>query len=179
VTWEEELFALFDDLEQQADALHDTERAAELADRSRSAYSEVTLATRLMAGVGLDVALDLLGVGVVTGTLRRVATGWLLLSSADQDWVVRTPAVLSVQGTSGRAVPEVAWSPVARLGLGSALRRLAEATESCVVHQVNGRQDTGVVRRVGQDFVELASGHDGSRVVLVAFCALAAVQSRP
>ncbi|MCY7395084.1 MAG: hypothetical protein LH468_02850 [Nocardioides sp.] len=178
MTWEEQLFALFDDLEQQADALYDAERGAELADRSRSAYAEVTLAGRLMAAVGADLAVDLRGVGSVTGRLERAAAGWFLLSTADQDWVVRTDAVLSVLGAPARAVPDVAWSPVARLGLGSALRRLAEAAEPCLVHGLDGRQDSGILRRVGQDFVELATGPDGSRVALVPFAGLAAVQSR-
>ena len=52
VPWEEELFAVLDDLEQQAEALYDAERAAELADRSRAEYGAVTLASRLMASVG-------------------------------------------------------------------------------------------------------------------------------
>ena len=42
MAWEEELFALLDDLEQQAEALYDAERDAELADRSRAEYQQVT-----------------------------------------------------------------------------------------------------------------------------------------
>ena len=34
MSWEEELFALLDDLEEQAEALYDAERDAELADRA-------------------------------------------------------------------------------------------------------------------------------------------------
>lgn len=178
MTWEEQLFALFDDLEQQADALYDAERSAELVDRSRSAYADVTLAARLMAAVGLPLSVDVQGVGTLIGLLDRVATGWFLISGAEQDWVVRTAAVLAVHGAPDRAVPDVAWSPVARLGLGSALRRLAEAAEPCVAHRIDGRRESGVVRRVGHDFAELATGHDGGRVRLIAFEGLAAVQSR-
>ena len=47
--WEEELFGYLDDLEGQAAALYDAERAPELADRSRAEYQQVTLASRLMA----------------------------------------------------------------------------------------------------------------------------------
>jgi hypothetical protein len=36
VDWDERLFAFLDDLEQQAEALYDEERAGELVDRSRS-----------------------------------------------------------------------------------------------------------------------------------------------
>ena len=61
--WEEHLFALFDDLEQQAEALYDAERDVELADRSRAEYHHVSLASRLMASLDREVVLDLLGGG--------------------------------------------------------------------------------------------------------------------
>lgn len=174
--WDEQLFALFDDLEQQAEVLYDAERDVELTDRSRSEYAAVTLASRLMASAGLVVALDVQGVGAVAGELRRVGDGWALVHGAAQDWVVRLAAVLAVEGASDRSVPEVAWSPVARLGLGSALRRLADAGERCVLHTVTGATYDTVPVRVGRDFVEVRVGE--SRKVLVGFERLAAVQSR-
>jgi hypothetical protein len=176
MAWEEELFAVLDDLEQQAEALYDLERDAELADRSRAEYQQVTLSSRLMASVGQEVRLDVAGVGAVSGVLERVGSGWCLLTGSAQDWVVRLGAVAAVHGASGRSVPEVAWSPVARLGLGSALRRVADAGERCILHVVDGTTHEAVLRRVGADFVEAAVG--GGRSVLVAFAAVAAVQSR-
>ena len=176
MTWEEELFAVLDDLEQQAEALYDAERDAELADRSRAEYQQVTLASRLMASVGTPLRLDVTGVGTVSGTLDRVGAGWCLLSGHAQDWVLRLEAVAAVHGASDRSLPEVAWSPVARLGLGSALRRLADAGERCVLHLLDGTAHDALLRRVGADFVEAGVG--GGRTVLVAFSALAAVQSR-
>lgn len=185
MAWEEELFALFDDLEQQARALHDAERSAELADRSRAAYAGVTLASRLMASVDRPVVVEIAGVGPVAGTVRRVGEGWLLLRAATADWVVRTDAVRIVRDPSDRSVPELAWSPVSRLGVGSALRRLADSGAPCVVHLVDGGRHEGVVGRVGRDFVEVEptpepprSGAAGrERVALVSFAALAAVRS--
>jgi hypothetical protein len=177
MSWEEELFAYLDDLEGQAGALYAAERAPELADRSRAEYQSVTLATRLMAAVDHDVTLELTGVGAVSGRLARVATGWCLLRGAGQDWVVRLGAVAAVQGGSDRAVPELAWPPVARLGLGAALRRLADAAEPCTLHLTDGRSHDGTLVRVGADFVELATGEAG-RLVLVATDHVAAVQSR-
>ncbi len=176
MNWDDELFAVLEDLEQQAEALYDADREAEVADRSRAEYGSVTLASRLMASLDHEVALEVAGPGRLTGTLRRVATGWLLLEAAGAQWVVLLEAVGSVSGASSRSVPEVAWSPVARLGPRSALRRLAEAGERCVVHRVDGGRSDGVVRRVGKDFceVEVAPG----RVDLVAYGSLAAVQSR-
>jgi hypothetical protein len=177
MAWEDELFALLDDLEQQAEALYDAERGPELADRSRAEYQQVALAGRLMATVGADIGLDVRGVGAVGGVLERVGAGWCLVSGSAQDWIVPLGAVLAIRGASARSVPEVAWSPVARLGLGSALRRLAEAGERCVLRLVDGRMLDGTVHRVGADFAEVRVGADG-RIVLVPFAALGAVQSR-
>ena len=130
-----------------------------------------------MASVDREVTLSLVGVGAVTGRLERVADGWLVLSGHGQDWVVRTAAVATAHGLSDRAVPEVAWSVVARLRLGSALRRLADGAVPCTLHLVDGRRHDGVVLRVGADFVEMASG-EAERALIVAFSELAAVQSR-
>lgn len=177
MAWEDELFAYLDDLEAQATALYDAERLPELADRERAEYQQVTLASRLMASVDRDVTLELVGVGSVTGRLDRVADGWLVLSGHGQDWVVRTAAVATASGLSERAVPEVAWPVVAKLRIGSALRRLADGAVPCSLHLVDGRRHDGVVRRVGADFAEIATG-ESARLVLIAYEQLAAVQSR-
>ncbi|GAA5150377.1 hypothetical protein GCM10023340_27370 [Nocardioides marinquilinus] len=176
MAWEEELFGVLDELEQQAEALYDAERAPELADRSRAEYQTVPLVARLMASVDLEVALGVTGVGRVAGRLDRVAATWCVVGGAGRDWVVRLAAIAAVEGASPRAVPEVAWSPVTRLGVGSALRRLADEGERCVAHRLDGGRHDGVVRRVGQDFVELDQG-DPPRPVLIALDALAAVRS--
>ena len=173
--WEDDLFALFDDLEGRAEALYDAEREPELADRSHAEYREVTLASRLMASVDSDLTLELAGIGPVRGRLDRVGDGWCLVTGAARDWIVVLAAVAAVHGASERAVPEVAWSPLTRLGTGAALRRLAESGERCVLHLRDGSAREGVVRRVGADFVELRVA--GDRSVLVAFDALAAAQS--
>jgi hypothetical protein len=174
--WEEDLFAYLDDLEGLAGAWYDAERAAELADRSRAAYRDVTLASRLAASVGAGVRLEVRGVGPVGGTLERVASDWCLVRGAAQDWVVALPAVAAVHGASDRSVPEVAWSPAARLGIGSALRRIADAGERCVVRLTDGAAYDVVLQRVGADFVEAVTGEEC--LVLLGFGALAAVQSR-
>ena len=174
--WDERLFAFLDDLEQQAQALYDADRAGELADRARSEYASVTLTSRLMASVDRDVVLDLRGVGVVAGRLQRVGPDWCLVHGAAQDWVIRLAAVKSVEGASDRSMPEVAWSPVSRLGLGSALRRVADTGTGCRLHAVDGNVWDGRLARVGSDFVEAEVGE--GRVALLAWDALAAVQSR-
>ena len=57
MSWEHDLFALLDDLEGQAAAAWEADREAELADRARTEYGTVTLASRLMASRGRDVSL--------------------------------------------------------------------------------------------------------------------------
>jgi len=176
--WDERFFDVLDDLEGQAEALYAAERDAELGDRSRAEYASVQLAARLMASTGRLVTLDVVGAGRVAGELRRVGVGWCLVGDAGRDWLVPTDAVEAAEGLSDRAVPEVAWSPLARLGLGSALRRLAdEGTPCAVVTRSGGRHDVVLVR-VGQDFVEAQTASEVPSRVVVALAALGAVQSR-
>lgn len=184
MTWEEELFGFLDDLEQQAGALLGAERDLEVSDRSRTEYQQVSLASRLQASVGREITLHVAGPGAVRGRLDRVTGTWCLLapttavatsSPSSQEWIVVLEAVEAVEGADVRSVPEVAWSPLARLSFGSALRRVADSGERCVVHLVDGARHEGTLRRVGQDFVELldASG----RPVLMPYPVIGAVQS--
>ena len=176
MSWEHELFALFDDLEGQAAAAWEEDREAELADRARAEYASVTLTSRLMASRGRHVALELPHVGRVEGSLDRVGDGWCLLSGAGQDWIVPVDAISAVHGASGRSVPEVAWSAIDRLGLRSALRRLADADERCLFHLADGARHEAYVQRVGADFLE-ARGVAGERLLLP-YAGLVAVQRR-
>ena len=165
MSWEHDLFALLDDLEGQAAAAWEVDREAELADRARTEYGAVTLGSRLMASRGRDVVLDLPHVGRLEGRLARVGEEWCLLDATGQDWIVPLRAVTGVRGASERSVPEVAWSPVDRLGLRAALRRLAD-----------GARHEAYVERVGADFLE-GRATSGERF-LVPYAGLVAVQSR-
>jgi hypothetical protein len=178
VGWDEALFDLFDELEGQAEALYAAERDAELADRSRAEYAAVTLASRLMASVGLDLALDVAGVGAVRGQLRRMGTGWCLVEGDTGDWLVPLDAVVTVAGASTRSLPEVAWPVVSRLGLGSALRRLADEGQPCSVTTLGGLRHVVRLLRVGRDFVEAEPVGEEPRTVLIALSAVGAVHSR-
>ena len=178
MVWDERLFDLLDDLEGQAEALYAAERDAELADRSRAEYASVTLESRLMASTGRQVILDVAGAGRVSGELRRVGSGWCLVTGDGRDCLVPTDAVESVYGLSDRALPEVAWSPVARLGLGSALRRLADEGLPCgLVTRAGVRHDV-VLLRIGRDFVEGEADGDRPRRVVLATAGISVVQSR-
>jgi hypothetical protein len=174
MVWEDDLFALLDDLEGQASALWEADREAELADRAQAEYAAVSLASRLMASTGAHVALDLPSVGRVEGELHRVGEDWCLLAGGTGSWVVPLWQVLAVRGASPRSVPEAAWSPVNRLGLRSALRRLAEARARCLVHLTDGSRVEAVLGRVGSDFAEVTTAV--GETVLVPWTALVAVQ---
>jgi hypothetical protein len=175
MSWEEHLFAVLDDLEHEAESLYAAERDHEVADLSRAEYAQVTLASRLMASTGTEVTLEVVGLGSVNGVLDRLGTGWCLLHSESRDWVVRLPAVVAVHHAAARSVPEVAWSPMTNLGFGSALRRLADAGERCLVQRTDGTRHEVKLQRVGADFVECVDG--AHRVVLLAFAGIAAVGS--
>jgi len=172
---DERLFAYLDDLEQEAEARFDTERTGELGDRARVEYAAVTLAGRLMASVGRSVTLEVSGVGAVAGSLDRAAADWCLVGAGTTTWVVRLPHVVAVEGTSGRSVPDAAWSAVSRLGIGSPLRGLADAAEPCRVHTAAGTTYDVVVERVGADFVEVTSGQ--GRTLVLPLAKIAAVRT--
>ncbi len=179
--WEERLFAVFDDLEQQAEGLALAERDAEVSELARAAYAEVDLAARLHASVGRAVALVVAGVGEVSGELQRAGAGWCLVRTAAGSgglWVVRTAGIVTVRGLSEQALGAAQRPLAARLGMGSLLRGFAEATVPVAAHTTDGSVRTGRVRRVGADFVELWCSGDAARAdwLLVPFAALGAVR---
>ena len=177
VGWEEELFAYLDDLEGQAAALYDAERAPELADRSRAEYQQVTLAARLMASVDREVTLDLLGVGAVDGPADpgrhrlvpapRPRPGLGGPARGDRRGARRFRPRPARGRLAGRRPPRP------RRGTPPALRR----GRALLTPSVDGRRHDGVVLRVGADFVEVPPARPGG------WCwspsaSVAAVQSR-
>lgn len=175
MTWERELFDLFEDLEQQAEALARAARDSEVVELARAEYSEVDLASRFHASETAAVELRLRGGLVVHGRLGRVGRGWLLVTAdGDQEWIVNLGALLSVRGLAPGARQEQARPVTARLGLGSVLRGTAEAREVVTAVDVDGARHRGRLVRVGSDFLELSGEEAGLR--LVPFGALAAVR---
>jgi hypothetical protein len=171
--WEERLLDVFDDLEQQATGLALNERDALVAEQSRAEYAGIDLAARLHASAGLRVQVDVAALGTLDASLTRVGDGWCLLDVAGQAWVVALPAVLSVRGLAGGGVAAPARALTARLGLGSALRGLAEARSEVMLHRVDGQVVRGLLGRVGRDFAEVGTAQ---RVDAVPFSAIAALR---
>jgi hypothetical protein len=182
MSWEEQLFALFDDLEQQAEGMFHAERDLEIADRGQSEYAAVTLASRLMASLERDLVVNVRGLGAVRGSLQRVCADWVLVSGGvagtATEWIIRLAAVSYVSGVAERSLPEAAWSPVSKLGLGSALRRIAAGRQECVVHLIDGTSHECRPTRVGGDFVEARTGMGMNTTTLFAFEWIGAVQKR-
>lgn len=180
--WEERLLDLFDDLEQQAEGLALTERDALVAEQSRAEYAAVGLADRLHASAGSRLLVDVLGVGVLDATLVRAGEGWCLLDVAGQEWVVVVSALRSVRGLVDGGVGPGARPLTAGLGLGSALRGVAEGRAEVLLHSVDGPAVRGTLGRVGRDFVEVlvtSEAGDGFRrhVEVVPFATVAALRS--
>jgi hypothetical protein len=165
--WEESMFDVFDDLEQQAAGLHLIERDAEVADRTAAEYSRISLGERLHASLGLELRVRLVGGHLVSGRLARVGEDWLLLVGRSSEWIVRYAGLVAVTGLSPRADSPETWSVVDRLTVRAVLRHLSGVNEPCLVHFADDRQAEGRVGRVGRDFFELSVGEGQDRSVQV------------
>jgi hypothetical protein len=176
--WDDRLGDLIDDLEQQADGLALAQRDAEVAELARAEFAQVELCTRLHGSLGRRLLLDVGGLGVVEGVLRRVGSGWCLIDGGAQEWLVRTGGVRSLRGLADRGLPAPALPVTARLGMGSALRGLADAHVEAVLHRVDGAVRRGRLERVGADFLDLRTGEAGAGYLeAVPFQAVAAVRT--
>ncbi len=174
------LGGLFEDLEQQAEALELAERAAEVADRARAEYRDVRLVERLQASVGRSVRLEVTGCGTVAGELDRVGPDCVFVVEAGgiRHWVLALAHVVAVAGAAADAMATDAWPVTARLGWGAALRRLAEDQVACVLVRTDGRAIPTRLLRVGADFVEHRPEADpGADPALTPLAALAAVRT--
>lgn len=149
---------LFDDLEAQASALSDAERAAEVQDRTRFEVGRLGLIDRLRPALGDQLRLRCLGGVSVIGVLRRAHPEWLLLDeSAGREVLVAGAAISSVAGL-GRSsgAPDAGSVVEARLGLRYALRTLARDRSGLRIHLADGSMLDATLDRVGADFVEVA-----------------------
>jgi len=147
---------LFGDLESQGASLDGREQLGEVAERTRIETGRLCLVDRLRPAQGQVVDLRCAGVGVLTGRLEWLGADCLLLSGpSTAEWLVPVAAVLAVTGMSR-------WSDAAagqvdrRLGLRSALRRLARDRVGVGIVLIDGGSITGTVDRVGLDFLEVA-----------------------
>lgn len=177
------LGGLFEDLEQQAEALELAEREAEVADRAHTEYRAVGLVERLQASVGARVRLEVTGPGTVAGRLTRVGADCAFVTEESdalraRSWVVALAHVTEVAGAVAGAVAPDAWPVTARLGWAAALRRIAEDQQPCVLVRTDARVVATRFTRVGADFVEHLPDTSPDRTTLLTpLAAIAAVRS--
>jgi hypothetical protein len=145
--WEEMLLDLFEDLEQQAEGRALAERDAEVAELSRAEYAQVDFASRLHASTGHRVVIVVAGLGHIDATIARVGVDWLLADDSQHEWILRTAAIGHVRGLSDRAVGEQNRPVPARVGLGSALRGVAESRALVLLHRMVGPRSAAPGRR--------------------------------
>jgi hypothetical protein len=177
---------LFADLEAQAVALEQAERAAEIEERTRGELATLALLDRLRAATGSGLRLRVAGGRAVAGTLARVGPDWLLLrEEQEREAVVPLAALLGVRGLSRySAVPGAGSAVASRLGLRSALRGIARDRSPVRLELTDGTGLDATLDRVGADFVEVAAHAPGEvrrrrdvqDVELVPFAALAVVR---
>jgi hypothetical protein len=177
---------LFADLEAQADALANAERAAEVEERTRGEVGALGLLDRARGAVGADLRLRLDGGHMVTGRLVRVGADWLLLAEGSgREALVAMAGVVTVRGFSRlSAVPGSARPVESRLGLRQALRGVARDRSPVRMQVRDGTTVEATIDRVGADFVEGAAHAPGEarrrqevrEVELVPISALVAVR---
>lgn len=171
----DQIDALLDDLEQQAAGLALAERDDLVSELAEAAYVQIRLSARLHASIGEQVRLRLAGGLRIAGVLERVGVDFLVLDGGSARWAVPFAGVRCVDGLSRRArAPEV-LPAVAKLGVTSVLRRLAEEENVCAFHDVDSIISTGCPVRVGADFVEIESDAGGWPHV-VPLAAIAAIR---
>ena len=150
------------DLESQAAAWSREERDVEVEDRALEAYRSVTLAARLVASLGREVAVDLGPAGHVRGTLAAAGDGWAVIEHESGETLVLAHAIAAARGIADGAASAAAWPLSSRRSLAAVLQRLAADQAPLTVLARDGGRYRGAVVRIGADFVELAHrGADG------------------
>lgn len=146
---------LIDELEAAADAEERRELASEVADRTRRELARLHVVDRLRAAAGADITLGVDGADPLRARVCRTGPDWLLVDDgAATEHLVVSAAILWIDGLPPRAVDPAAVSAVdRRLGLGSVLRGAARDRRVVQVRLRDGTEFSGIVGRVGADFV--------------------------
>ncbi len=177
---------LFADLEAQLQAEDVADLSSEVASRTRHEVGQLTMADRLRAAIGHPLRVTCAGAGELSGTLRDVGAGWLLLDEGlGREILVNLATVGTVHGV-GQSSATVEGSAVTRrLDLRYVVRGLARDRSPLQVLLASGEVMTGTLDRVGADFAELAEHLSGEfrrpgevrAVRVVALTAIAAVRT--
>ena len=146
---------VFAELAAELAAVEREEAEARLGELVAAEFAGTTFADRCRARRGQSLTLRLQDGSTRSGTVRDATRGWLLLADGDRRSLVPLTAVVLAWPLQGSA-PEP--RPVeARLGLGHALRALAEDHLPVLVRTTAG-DHRGQIVRVGADHLDLAGG---------------------
>lgn len=181
---------LLADLEAAAAAQERLESRAEVADGVRVESARVTLADRLRAGIGSEVALGVDG-ETIAGRLLDVGIAWIAVSRVPGAGVpvvlddlvrpgtrlVPLAAVASVSGL-GRSFRIDDGSTVGR-GWSSVLRAVAQARAPIAWRCRGGETHAGLVDAVAADHVVLSVGAGGRLTRIVTLDQLAWLDIAP
>lgn len=181
---------LLADLEAAATARERVESRAEVADAVRVESARVTVADRLRAGIGSEVALGVDG-EVIAGRLLDVGDGWAAVSrvpgvrpaQATDDLVrpgtrlVSLPAITSVSGLGRSHLADE--GPAAGRGWSSVLRAVAQARAPIAWRCRGGESHAGLIDAVGADHVVLAVEATGRLTRIVTLAELAWIDVAP
>ncbi|MDN5716598.1 MAG: hypothetical protein L0G89_05115 [Janibacter sp.] len=143
---------LFDDLEAQVAAQTRLELDAEVAERTRTERSKITLGERAAGAVGSVLVVRLQGGSVARGRLDDAGDGWLfLVEDGGRQLLVATAAVLAISGL-GRPRDD---SRARRFGIGSAVRGISRDRRAVAVVDVDGGAVHGTIDSVGADALDI------------------------
>lgn len=180
--------ALFEDMEAQLASVDRLDLESEIAERSRADVAGIELADRLRGSLGLRVAVHLASGAAFEGTLSHVGGESLLLNDQYHQVLIPFAAASRYQGLGRLAVSEPS-SVRRKLGLASALRALARDRADVTVVLVGATAEaarlSGVIDRVGRDYLDLAVTRPGearrvanvSQIASVPFSSLGALRS--
>jgi hypothetical protein len=180
--------ALFGDMEAQFAEGTTLEIEAEISERARVEAASVVLADRLRGGLGGQLAVHLLGGRTFEGVLSHAGADALVLDEVRHQVLIPYGAVARYAGLGRISLGEPSQVR-RRIGLAHALRGLARDRAGLAIILRYGAADgsglTGVIDRVGADFLDLALVGPGEtrrasqvrEVATVPFESLGAVRS--
>lgn len=179
--------ALFDDLESQMTEQDRLVRDAEISERVRAELVGIGIADRLRGSLDCRLSVHLLCGETVHGVLCHAGADALVIDEGQHQALVPYASVARYTGL-GRLAPGEASSVKRRLGLAHSLRGLARDRAELSLTVGAGTESvrlTGVIDRVGADFLDLALVASGDvrrnaqvrQVSTVPFAAISLVRS--
>ncbi|HYH76979.1 MAG TPA: hypothetical protein VD841_05700 [Arthrobacter sp.] len=180
--------ALFNDLEAQFEEGDKLSVEAEIAERSRVEAAGAGVADRLRGSVGTLVKVHVESGAIFEGTLTYAGADAFVLNDKRNQVLIPHSAVSRYAGLGRFSLgePSVVRS---RIGLSNALRALARDRSelTVILRDTNVLESgvTGVIDRVGLDYIDLADVRPGEsrralqvrQVSTIPFSALAAIRS--